>query len=296
MFLDEQKLASCSDDSTIKIWDYLTSEVLFELRGHTNLILSLEILPSGFLASGSLDKTVKIWDLLKKCLFKTLLGHTDGVFSVKEVQDWRLVSCALDNTIKVWNAFARDAANLLILTIGGHGNVRGDIQLGLISTCYLATCSNSLPFTAGNESVVRIWNVVDGNCEHTIPIANSCASCMVVLSNGRLAVGFTDGSIKIIDPQDRSVCLEMAGCHEKGVWSLAHFNGYLLSTGSQETAIKIWSSEHGQLVQTMATEHRGDVNSIAFSNDGHVMATASDDATIRLMPVDWKKTFHVFVN
>ena len=57
-------LASCSDDSTIKLWNTDTGAELSTLRGHTDRVWSVCFSSDGKqLTSGSKDKTVRNWDL-----------------------------------------------------------------------------------------------------------------------------------------------------------------------------------------------------------------------------------------
>jgi len=42
------------------------------LSSHTDLVLSLDVLPDNMLASGSADQTIKIWDPVKKSIIKNV--------------------------------------------------------------------------------------------------------------------------------------------------------------------------------------------------------------------------------
>ena len=61
--LPNNKLASCSYDNTIKIWDLTNFKEINTLIGHKGSVFYLVFLPNENLASGSWDKTIKIWDL-----------------------------------------------------------------------------------------------------------------------------------------------------------------------------------------------------------------------------------------
>ncbi|KAI9921789.1 hypothetical protein PsorP6_002069 [Peronosclerospora sorghi] len=61
---DGSKIASGSNDRSIRIWNPLTERELMELRGHSDSILSLAWDPTDpqRLASTGADKTVRFWD------------------------------------------------------------------------------------------------------------------------------------------------------------------------------------------------------------------------------------------
>jgi WD40 repeat protein len=60
---DSTRLASASDDSTVKIWDASSGACLQTLEGHSDWVLPVAFShDSTRLASASIDSTVKIWD------------------------------------------------------------------------------------------------------------------------------------------------------------------------------------------------------------------------------------------
>src|SRR5260370_12065072 len=60
---DGKRLASGSEDKTVKVWDADTGKEVLTLKGHTNRVFSVCFSPHGKpLASASQDTTVKVWD------------------------------------------------------------------------------------------------------------------------------------------------------------------------------------------------------------------------------------------
>jgi WD40 repeat protein len=60
---DGRRLATGSEDRTIKLWDTTTGEEVFTLRGHTAGVLCVAFSPDGRrIASGGWEWTVRVWD------------------------------------------------------------------------------------------------------------------------------------------------------------------------------------------------------------------------------------------
>jgi tetratricopeptide (TPR) repeat protein len=103
---DGQRLASGSDDKTVKVWDVATGQELHTLKGHTGEVNSVAFSPDGQrLASASLDRMVKVWDVVTGQGVLTLPGHADSVNSVVFSPDGqRLASGGKDGTVIIWES------------------------------------------------------------------------------------------------------------------------------------------------------------------------------------------------
>ena len=101
---DGQRLASASDDGTVKVWAAKTRDIL-TLKGHSELVSSLCFSPDGQrLASASYDKTVKVWDAKGGRDLLTLKGHSAAVISVRFSSDGqRIITRSAANNVLVWD-------------------------------------------------------------------------------------------------------------------------------------------------------------------------------------------------
>ena len=60
--LEGGRLASGSDDRTLKVWELVSGACVATLEGHARPVTSLAILEGRRMASGADDGEVKIWD------------------------------------------------------------------------------------------------------------------------------------------------------------------------------------------------------------------------------------------
>jgi WD40 repeat protein len=60
---DEQRLATCSSDRTVRLWDLAAGQEILALRGHTLSVESVRFVSDGRrLMTASADRTVRLWD------------------------------------------------------------------------------------------------------------------------------------------------------------------------------------------------------------------------------------------
>lgn len=105
MFVDVDKIVSCSDDCTIKIWDKTEQTLLTTLEGHTQEVKCLSYYPSPrILASGGHDAAIKIWKPIPSWTnVTTIKSNQRGISALLIASEKILISGALDGTVKVWD-------------------------------------------------------------------------------------------------------------------------------------------------------------------------------------------------
>ncbi len=55
------RLATGSDDTTVRVWDLRVYECVHILYGHTDCVRSVAWLSDGRIVSGAADRTVRVW-------------------------------------------------------------------------------------------------------------------------------------------------------------------------------------------------------------------------------------------
>ena len=87
------RLASASDDGTVKLWDPVSGGEMQTLRGHADVVASVAFSPHGdVIASGSIDGTIRLWDAASR-QEPWPLRHPGRVSSVVYSGDGKLSGC-----------------------------------------------------------------------------------------------------------------------------------------------------------------------------------------------------------
>lgn len=115
----DSKFVTCADDTTLKIWDFASSQEELTLTGHGWEVKSVDWHPhKGLLVSGSKDHQVKFWDPRTARCLTTLHGHKNPISKTmfEPAQGNLLATCARDHTARIFDLrMMRD-----VLLLRGH--------------------------------------------------------------------------------------------------------------------------------------------------------------------------------
>ncbi len=259
----------------------LEFKLFAELNGHSGwfaAVRTVAISPDGqTIASGSEDYTIKLWDRKTGRELRTLAGHAEAIYSVAfspagEV----LASGSADDTVKLWDwQTGRE-----ICTFSGHS---GDVMALAFSPDGEILASGSA------DKIVKLWNWKTKQeinfFEHSDDVRSvafsSDGGILAVLCNWEVKLwNFGTGEIPMLKPAD--------GSGAKYAMALSP-DGRTMALGSQDGNVELWDVTTGGLRQTFSA-HKGSIldgaiESVAFSPDGQVLASAganNKDKSIKL--------------
>ncbi|PFH53599.1 hypothetical protein AMATHDRAFT_137430 [Amanita thiersii Skay4041] len=102
---DDQRFATASDDSSVRIWSFQESRVESVLTGHGWDVKCVQWHPTkGLLVSGSKDNLIKFWDPRTGTVLSTLHSHKNTVQALSWSPNGNLVaSASRDQTVRVFD-------------------------------------------------------------------------------------------------------------------------------------------------------------------------------------------------
>jgi WD40 repeat protein len=127
-------VASCSEDTTINIWNPNTGESIQRYTQHTGWVYGLDQIDEDTLVSGSGDMTIHIWKIRTGQLFKRI-DAGDLVYSVKSLSNG-LIACGLYRGNI--NIYKYSTGNLTKTLIWHSGSVR---SLEILNEKFMASGS-----------------------------------------------------------------------------------------------------------------------------------------------------------
>jgi WD40 repeat protein/serine/threonine protein kinase len=287
---DGRRIASGSQDGTVKVWDAKTGKELPAIPAHAEQARSVAFSPDGqFLASGSWDKTVKLWDAQTGRNRLTLEGQDDKVQCIAFSPDGKYLASAggqfQPGEVKIWNVTTGQTVHTLPHIVRTPHTITGhDTQV----YCVAFSPDGQRLASGGADSRICLWDVQTGEQQHILLGHHRSVYGVAFSRDGRLLAscggdytGRGDGDLRLWNGVTGEEIGGLRGIAH-GLWCLAFSpNGQRLATGDAEENVKLWDVASLQELLTLRG-CRQMIRAVAFSPDGHRLYSCATDGNVRV--------------
>lgn len=264
------RMVTGSGDNTARIWDTETGTPYQTLKGHTSWVLAVSWSPDeSLIATGSNDKTVRVWNPKSgKAFGRAMTGHTKFIralvwepYHLQQPGRPRLASASEDATIRVWSVNQQT----IEIVLSGHKGSVSCVKWGGEGAIY----------TASHDKTVKIWNSTDGTLRATLNSHAHWINHLALSTDHVLRTGYFDHTDDIPDTEEKKIAKA-----KKRFLDVATIQGKVverLVSASDDFTMYLWEpSEATKPVQRMVG-HQKQVNHVAFSPDGILIASCGFD-------------------
>ncbi|KAJ5990302.1 hypothetical protein N7522_010509 [Penicillium canescens] len=316
---DDMQLVSSSYDGTVRLWDTTTGDLQKTLVGHTGRVWTVAFSPDGKqivsacyniinlwnAATGDLQKTLaypyarrvafspdskQIAACFTNCMIfwdaagniqKTLACQSDTVMSMAFSPNGKqIVTGSTDTTIRRWD-----------ITIGATQNVVG--HSGRVVTVAISPDGKVIA-SGSTDNTIKLWDAATGDLQKTLAGHQNTVFAVVFSPDNRQIASCSDEAVNLWDAAtgDLQNSLESDDNFSTVAFSP---DSKLIATGHEHGKISLWDPATGDLKKTLAGHinkfasltglddvFETQVTTLTFSPDGKLIASASEDKTIKL--------------
>lgn len=266
-------VASGSDDKTVRLWRRNNNAAKciakLQLRSCINAVA---IRPDGNQLAAALDNGwVELWDLRTGKNMGALEGATSSeVWTVCYAPDGSmLISGALDRSVRIWDVNAKECK----WALRGHEEWVNGVTVS----------NNGMYIVSGSgDKTVRTWETRKMACLNTMKGHTNFVRSVAVVQDSLVCSAADDNTMKIWDIQTAK-CTKTLTEHRKGLYcvSSANSNSSIVATASRDSTVKLWDAVNSSTRSIHTFEnHKGDVNSCSFLDNGNWLVSGSDDKTV----------------
>jgi WD40 repeat protein len=261
-------------DRSMRIWDYVTGEVLRHFSGLTLIVNCVALTPDGLrILVGGRDGDIYLWDADTGKIVRRFETAMRLVTSLAMSPDGkRALSGSDDKYLRLWDVTTGRRLNSLV----GHAKP-------ISSVAYSKDGKRAL--TGSMDKTMRLWDIEKGTELRVYKGHSKAILCVAFSPDNRLALsGGVGSSIRLWEVQSGNLVHRLDG-HSDAVHCVTFSpDGRWALSGSADLSVRLWEVETGKEVHRFVG-HTDDVRCVLFAPDGKLALSASRDTTVRLWRV-----------
>ena len=281
LILKNGKVVTCSQDSTLKLWDFVTEDIktkktpIFIYKGHTDAVTDVIQYTNEKLVSISRDKTIKQWNINSG---KEITSYNANMpFScIIQISDTQVALGSGDKTIKFYdlspmdNNFGDEKIELELAVLNGHQEEV--ICLEIYDGIHL--------FSGGNDYKIKVWDINKREFLFDLEGHVQGVQCLKLIENGKkLLSGGYDNVVRVWDWQNKKQEFVLEG-HTGHITCIDFIGNNRIISGGTYWSLIVWDLNSKEIVCTLE-DHEEGVTAVAVLGDGNI-ASGSMDQTVKI--------------
>ncbi|MFB2969398.1 WD40 repeat domain-containing protein [Aerosakkonema sp. BLCC-F183] len=274
-----QRAATSNITGKLNPQAWQNARLVHSINAHSdNWVTSIAISSNGqSLISSGYEKTIKLWNMETGQLVRSFSGIGGFFRTIAISSNGQILASACDGIVEVWNL---NTGNLLY-RLSGAGSVVG------------ITPDSQTLVSGMSDNKVKLWNLRTGDLQQALPGNVESSGHISISSDGTILAAASMFKVSLWNLRTGELIRTIESTNRGDVISTASISpdGQTLFT-AKGANIQIWNIRTGELIRTLEG-HSNTVNSIAISSDGQILASGSEDRTIRILNIQTRELITV---
>ncbi len=280
---DGQRVATASQDKTLRIRDLENGLELTTLTGHGGDVLCCAYSPDGaLLASGGDDGTLRFWDTARVEQTVTAMRHQDPIWACAFSHDGSRIVSGSENlyfeerhrNLTIWDAETGEP----VAQPAGHD--------GGVSACTFSPDDTQVASVSKRlESTVALWDSRTGAALGRLQPPTPVEDCAFSPSGAEIIAASRDGTVRVWNLVDGSELAPLVGPQSTAdTWEWLQCcaftpDGQTVAGGGSDGLLRLWDFRSGVNLGVL-TGVEGSIECCAFSPDGRLLVAGGFDHTL----------------